>query len=79
MSKKRKAIKLPQPVDSSVEYQTIASHNKDYEPFIVMGVYPDIETARTNYTKDMRETQAKDDSYKHFAIRKVLKEQIQEE
>ena len=62
----RKAIIL-----DGEKFQTIASHNQDYEPCVIMGTYPDIETARSNYMEDMRQLKLTGECYQHYAIRKV--------
>lgn len=74
MAKKirRKAIIVRTPIILNAStYHTIAAHNDHYENAITMGVYPDIETARKNYTADMDKYRGQ---YKHFAIRKVMPE-----
>ena len=58
-------------VTDGVKYQTIASMNDHYEPCVVMGTYPDIETARDNYTEDINEIKRTTGGYRHYAIRKV--------
>lgn len=53
------------------KFQTIASHNKDYEPCEIMGTYSSLETARSHYVQDMNEIKTAGKGYLHFAIRKV--------
>ena len=53
-------------------FHTIAAHSDKYENAHTMGVYPDIETARSHYQEDMDKFRGQ---YKHFAIRKVMPEE----
>lgn len=54
------------------KFQTIASHNKEYEPYEVMGTYPSIEDARAHYQQDMEEQKVAGKGYQHFAIKKIV-------
>lgn len=75
MAKKirRKAIIVRTPIIlNAPTYHTIAAHSDKYENAHTMGVYPDIETARSHYQEDMDKFRGQ---YKHFAIRKVMPEE----
>lgn len=74
MAKKirRKAIIVRTPIIlNAPTFHTIAAHSDKYENAFTMGVYPDLETARSHYQADMDKHRGQ---YKHFAIRKVMPE-----
>ena len=74
MAKKihRKAIIVRTPIIlNAPTFHTIAVHSDKYENAHTMGVYPDLETARSHYTEDIKYR----GQYKHFAIRKVMPEE----
>ncbi len=74
MAKKirRKAIVVRTPIIlNAPTFHTIAANNDHYENAVTMGVYPDLETARSHYQADMDKFRGQ---YKHFAIRKVMPE-----
>lgn len=73
---KRKPIitrRVPIILNSDTVFQTIAAHNDKYTNAYVMGEYPTIEIARYNYSADM--DKAREQGYKHFAIRPKKKEE----
>lgn len=53
------------------KYQTIASHNNNYEPCEIMGTYSSLKEARSHYQQDMDEQKRVGKGYLHYAIRKV--------
>lgn len=53
------------------KYQTIASHNKNYEPYEVIGTYPNLESARLCYPHDIDEIKKCGKGYQHFAIKMI--------
>ncbi len=79
MAKKirRKAIIVRTPIIlNAPTFHTIAAHSDKYENAHTMGVYPDLETARSHYTEDINKYRGQ---YKHFAIRKVMPEERSED
>lgn len=79
MAKKirRRAIIVRTPIIlNAPTFHTIAAHSDKYENAHTMGVYPDLETARSHYTEDINKHRGQ---YKHFAIHKVMPEERSED
>ena len=71
----RKPIITRTPIKTGEIYKTIASVSVDYSNPVVMGVYPDLYTARQNYMGDIDNYKNNGGGGTHFAITRTTQKE----